>query len=65
VRLDPLPLIQRVPSVPELKPGQRVGLRIEAIDYLTLELALRHVGTLLAEEAPAAATDDSLIEAVD
>jgi exoribonuclease-2 len=65
VRLDPLPLIQRVPSVPELKPGQRVGLRIEAIDYLTLELALRHVETLLAEEAPAAATDDSLIEAVD
>ena len=46
LKLDRLPLIQRVPSVPELKPGQRVRLSIESIDYLTLELSCRYVETL-------------------
>jgi exoribonuclease-2 len=69
LKLDRLPLIQRVPSVPELKPGQRVRLSIESIDYLTLELSCRYVETLeraeaadaaeVAEVAPEAAADAS------
>jgi len=45
-QLDHLPLIQRVPSAPELKTGERVRLSIEAIDLLTLELSCRYVETL-------------------
>ena len=46
VKLDHLPLLQRVPSVPELKPGQRVRLSVEAVDFLTLELNCRYMETL-------------------
>lgn len=54
-KLDHLPLIQRVPSAPELKTGQRVRLSIESIDLLTLELACRYVETLAPlTDAPAA-----------
>ena len=45
-QLDRLPLVQRVPSAPELKTGQRVRLSIESIDLLTLELSCRYVETL-------------------
>ncbi|WP_301100967.1 RNB domain-containing ribonuclease [Propionivibrio sp.] len=45
-KLDHLPLIQRVPSAPELKTGQRIRLSIESIDFLTLELGCRYVETL-------------------
>ena len=64
-RLDHLPLVQRVPSAPELKPGQRNRLRIESIDYLTLELACRYVETLAVAGSPAIAADDEVLEAVD
>ncbi len=64
-RLDHLPLVQRVPSAPELKPGQRIRLRIESIDYLTLELACRYVETLAVAGSPAIAADDEVLEAVD
>ncbi|MFT3848820.1 MAG: RNB domain-containing ribonuclease [Propionivibrio sp.] len=46
VKFDHLPLLQRVPSVAAAKPGQRVRLRIEAIDLLTLGLSCRYVETL-------------------
>lgn len=46
VKLDHLPLLQRVPSVPELAPGQRVRLSVETIDLLTLELGCRYLETL-------------------
>ncbi|WP_291993691.1 RNB domain-containing ribonuclease [Candidatus Accumulibacter sp. ACC003] len=63
-RLDGLPLVQRVPSAPELKPGQEIVLGIESIDYLTLELTCRYLETIvpttLAEEA-----GDGLLEAID
>ena len=60
VKLDHLPLLQRVPSAPELKPGQRIRLSVEAIDYLTLELSCRYGETLdLAEAA------DESLEAID
>jgi len=67
-RLDHLPLVQRVPSAPELKPGQRIRLRIESVDYLTLALGCRYLETVAvagarienaAEEAP------EVLEAVD
>ncbi|MFZ4536645.1 ribonuclease catalytic domain-containing protein [Propionivibrio sp.] len=64
VKLDHLPLIQRVPSVPELRSGQRVRLSIESIDFLTLELGCRYVETLDLVAAVAEVTDDP-VEAVD
>jgi exoribonuclease-2 len=64
VKLDHLPLLQRVPSAPELKPGQRIRLGIEAIDYLTLELGCRYAETLDPADAALEAPDD-LLEAAD
>ena len=46
VKLDHLPLLLRVPSVPELNAGQRIRLAIEAMDLLTLELGCRYLETL-------------------
>ncbi len=46
VKLDHLPLLQRVPSAPELKTGQRLRLSIETLDYLTLDLGCRYLETL-------------------
>jgi exoribonuclease-2 len=60
-----LPLIQRVPSAPELKPGQRIRLRIESIDFLTLGLACRYLETLGPATVAAGAADDEVLEAVD
>ena len=64
-RLEGLPLIQRVPSAPELKPGQRIRLRIESIDFLTLGLACRYLETLGPATVAAGAADDEVLEAVD
>ena len=61
VKLDHLPLLQRVPSVPELRPGQRIRLSVETVDYLTLELGCRYLETLEAVTADAG-TDDGEIE---
>ena len=62
-RFDQLPLLQRVPSAPELKPGQEILLGVESIDYLTLELGCRYVETL--PPADVAAADDDQLEAID
>ena len=64
-RLDHLPLVQRVPSAPELKPGQRLRLRIESIDYLTLELGCRYSETLVPAETAGTSADDPVLEVVD
>jgi exoribonuclease-2 len=56
VKLDHLPLLQRVPSLPELPPGQRVRLAIGEMDELTLDLDCRHLETL--EVAAEAVADD-------
>ncbi|MBK1681891.1 ribonuclease catalytic domain-containing protein [Rhodocyclus tenuis] len=50
-RLDGLPLVQRVPSAPELPAGARIRLSIERIDLLTLELGCRWLETLAADGA--------------
>jgi exoribonuclease-2 len=63
-RLDHLPLVQRVPSAPELKSGQRIRLRIESIDYLTLSLHCRYLETLGVEEVGGGSADE-VLEAVD
>jgi len=63
-RLDDLPLVQRVPSAPELKPGQRVLLQLESVDYLTLALGCRYLETL-SPTATDAAVIERLPEAVD
>jgi exoribonuclease-2 len=64
-RLDHLPLVQRVPSAPELKAGQRIRLRIESIDYLTLSLGCRYLETLVPAEVAASAAEDEVLEAID
>lgn len=64
-QLDHLPLIQRVPSAPELKTGERVRLSIEAIDLLTLELSCRYVETLAPVDALTSAADAAALEEID
>ncbi|HAY27058.1 MAG TPA: RNB domain-containing ribonuclease [Candidatus Accumulibacter phosphatis] len=64
-RLDGLPLVQRVPSAPELKPGQRVLLQVESMDYLSLTLGCRYLETLSPVTAADEAVVDTLPEAVD
>ncbi|WP_313951667.1 RNB domain-containing ribonuclease [Accumulibacter sp.] len=64
-RLDGLPLVQRVPSAPELKPGQKIRVRIEAVDYLTLELGCRYVETLGPDGGAVESADAGLVEAID
>ncbi|MCM8594612.1 ribonuclease catalytic domain-containing protein [Accumulibacter sp.] len=60
-RLDGLPLQQRVPSAPELKPGERIRLAIGSIDYLTLGLGCRYLETV----SPGAAGEaDGAMEAI-
>jgi len=63
VKLDRLPLLQRVPSAPELRPGQRIRLNVETLDFLTLELDCRYLETLTVDEAPAA--DEAAVDEID
>jgi exoribonuclease-2 len=69
VKLDQLPLLQRVPSAPELKTGQRIRLSIEAIDYLTLELGCRYVETIdlvnPATGTPGETADETSVESLE
>ena len=53
-RLDTIPLVARVPSLPELPRGARVRLAIEGIDLLEAELRLRYV-----EQAPELVSNSS------
>ena len=67
VRLDNIPLVARVPSLPELPRGAHVRLAIEGIDLLEAELRLRYleqVPELAANSAPDAAFADDEDEAV-
>ncbi|MCL2344935.1 MAG: RNB domain-containing ribonuclease [Desulfobulbus sp.] len=58
VKLDHLPLLLRVPSLPaDLPPGQRVHLAVAEIDLLGPELACRFVG-LLGEQDLAEALEE-------
>jgi exoribonuclease-2 len=45
VRLEGLPLVTRVPSLPDLAPGTRVQLRIEAVDLLDRSVVARYEET--------------------
>lgn len=57
-KLDHLPLLLRLPSLPaELLPGQRVLLAVSGMDLLSLELDCRYLSTL-AEADPVAATEE-------
>lgn len=44
VKLDNLPLMVRVPSLPDLAPGKQVSLEISRVDLLELALDLRFLG---------------------
>ena len=60
VKLDHLPLLARVASVPaDLQPGQRLHLAVESIDLLQPEVALRFVALLDADE-PACDLEEDL-----
>lgn len=49
VRFDRLPLVVRVPSMPETPPGTRVEIAITGIDLLDAELKTQFRGTLASE----------------
>ncbi|MCM2290402.1 MAG: RNB domain-containing ribonuclease [Sulfuritalea sp.] len=60
VRLEAIPLVARVPSLPELPRGKRVQLTIEGIDLLEAELRARYfelAPELAANPGPDAAFD--------
>lgn len=58
VKLDHLPLMVRVPSVPaDLSPGQRLRLAVESLDLLAPEVSLRFVA-LADLPMPAEALED-------
>ena len=58
VKLDHLPLMVRVPSVPaDLPPGQRLKLAVEGVDLLAPEVSLRFV-VLIDLAAPVEALED-------
>jgi exoribonuclease-2 len=46
VRLDEIPFVQRLPSLPPLDPGTRVRLSVESYDDLAIEAQMRYVETL-------------------
>ena len=60
VRLELLPLVLKVPSLPALDRGARVALAIERIDLLDAECRARFVDVL-----PAEAADETLGDAVE
>jgi len=57
VKVDHLPLMVRVPSLPELLPGQRVRLSIGEIDLLGREVDLRYLAPL-GDDTPAEAPEE-------
>ncbi len=65
VKLDGLPLVERVASLPELPAGQRVRLAVEATDTLALTLACRHLETLDSAALRVENPDEDLNEIVD
>ncbi len=59
VKLDHLPLLLRVPSLPaDLAPGTRARLVVESIDLLAPELACRFVGLLDSADAAGEALEE-------
>jgi exoribonuclease-2 len=46
VRLDGMPYITKVHSLPELSPGERVRLKVERVDPLLMELHCKFLGKL-------------------
>ena len=65
VKLDHLPLILRIPSLPELEPGRRIRLSVEGVDFLTLELNCRYLETLETDGMDMVADDVGADEAID
>jgi exoribonuclease-2 len=65
VRLDGLPLVERVASLPELKSGQRVLLSIGEVDFLTLQLSCRYLETLDSTPTEAENSSEDLAETID
>jgi exoribonuclease-2 len=58
VKIDHLPLLLRVPSLPgELPPGQRVHLAVESLDLLAPEISCRFL-SLLGENTPAEVVEE-------
>ena len=58
VRLERIPLVLRVPSLPALDRGLRVQLAVESIDLLDAEARARYVELLAAEASASALSDE-------
>jgi exoribonuclease-2 len=56
VRLEAIPLVMKVPSLPLQMPGSRVRLTIEGSDLLDVDIHARYIETL-AEPDPEDAAD--------
>ena len=65
VKIDQLPLLLRVPSLPTLPAGQRVRLAVESSDFLSLELNCRFIESLDGPTAAPDESEDEMPEAVD
>jgi exoribonuclease-2 len=57
VRLDGLPLVARIASLPEMPPGTRVRLEIQAVDLLERTLAATYRETLGSGSPPPETTE--------
>jgi len=64
-KLDDVPLIQKILSLPELTKGQRVHLMIESVDLITLGLGCRYISTLEQNAEKMAGFDEVEMEIVD
>ncbi|OIQ63157.1 hypothetical protein GALL_553030 [mine drainage metagenome] len=59
VRLEGLPFVTRVPSLPELAAGSQVNLSIDEVDLLDIELNCTFLNKLVPDDDMAAAGADS------
>lgn len=62
VRLEGLPFVTRVPSLPELAAGSQVNLSIDGVDLLDVELNCTFLNKLVLDNDTASADSDSGLE---
>ncbi|MDD3352134.1 RNB domain-containing ribonuclease [Zoogloea sp.] len=61
VRLEDIPLVLKVPSVPALPPGTRVRLNIDSTELIDIEVRATYLETLAASSSEAIELDDATL----